>query len=247
MFTLAKILTAVTSMISHPIATEKTMEQIVSIFEYSTPVIQYCAIEDIHDGRGFTAGNAGFTTATGDFYELILRYRKLKPDSPFNQYEEILKNRALHQDPSTVGIEKLPMIWKSVCETELFKKAQDQLVHDFYKKPAQFYLKNYNLHSPLAYLIFFDTVIQHGDGNDPDSFKGVIHKMNFLPSSEPEFLMEFLRARIMVLNYASNPETREVWKESVDRAFSLLKLVQDRKFKLRTPLTIHVWDENWNL
>ena len=220
-------------------------DQIVSVFEYSTTQVQYCAIEDIHDGRGYTAGSVGFTSATGDLYELILRYRKLIPQSEFSDLEPILKQRAQNEDASVVGLERLPQIWKKVCNTRALKNAQDQLVDDFYKKPARLNLKKYHFKSRLAFLIFFDTMVQHGNGNDPDSFSGVIAKMRSIPESESDFLKEFLKARIKILNHASNVETREVWKESVVRGWALLRLVEENQFNLKTPLTLRVWDHDF--
>ena len=41
-------------------------DQIMSVFENDTPAIQYGYAENLHDGRGVTAGRAGFTSATGD-------------------------------------------------------------------------------------------------------------------------------------------------------------------------------------
>ena len=229
------------------VPTDDLADHIVSIFENSTPEIQYCAIEDVKDGRGYTAGAAGFTTATGDLYELVIRYHKINPDTPFAGLEGILREKARHQDGSIVGLETLPEIWKSVCDTPFFKQAQDQLVNDYYKKPARKYVKKYQLKSQLAYLIIYDTIIQHGDGDDPDSFQGVISKMNFIPEGETEFLKEFLRARIEILNCSTNPSTRDTWHDSVDRAWALLRLIDAGEFELKTPLTLHVWGEDWVL
>ena len=39
-------------------------DQIISVFENNDPVINYDFIGNINDGRGYTAGRAGFTTAT---------------------------------------------------------------------------------------------------------------------------------------------------------------------------------------
>ena len=44
-------------------------DALISIFENGTPKIQYGYAENIRDGRGITAGRAGFTTATGDALE----------------------------------------------------------------------------------------------------------------------------------------------------------------------------------
>ena len=40
---------------------------------------QYAYIEDIGDGRGYTAGVIGFTSGTGDMIEVVKRYVALKP------------------------------------------------------------------------------------------------------------------------------------------------------------------------
>ena len=40
----------------------------------------YATIEDIRDGRGYTGGIVGFTSATGDMLELVERYVALQPD-----------------------------------------------------------------------------------------------------------------------------------------------------------------------
>ncbi len=51
-------------------------DQFVSIFENGTSEIQYGSAEDIGDGRGITAGRAGFTSATGDMLIVIEKYTK---------------------------------------------------------------------------------------------------------------------------------------------------------------------------
>ena len=226
---------------------EDRVDQVVSVFEYGSTEVQYCTIEDIHDGRGYTAGRAGFTTATGDFYELILRYRKLDKNSPFNPYESILKERARDMSSSVKGLEDAPLIWSKLCTTDLFKSAQDQLVEDFYKKPARLHMKDFDIKSSLGYLVFHDTILQQGDGQDPDSFNGVIAKMKTKPASEKNFLIEFLKARAEILIHPHNTETGDVWKDSVDRAYALRKLVESEQFDLSQPFTLHVWDADWSI
>lgn len=226
---------------------EHRVDQVVSVFEYGSTEVQYCTIEDIHDGRGYTAGRAGFTTATGDFYELILRYRKLDKNSPFNPYESLLKERARDMSSSVKGLEEVPMIWSRLCATDLFKSAQDQLVEDFYKKPARLHMKEFGIKSALGYLIFHDTILQQGDGQDPDSFIGVISKMKTIPANEKDFLIEFLNSRAEILIHPHNAETEDVWKDSVDRAYALRKLVESERFNLNSPFKLHVWDTDWSI
>ena len=60
--------------------------QITSTFENSTTELQYDYAENIGDGRGITAGRAGFTSATSDLLLLVRRYTELKPDNPLAPY-----------------------------------------------------------------------------------------------------------------------------------------------------------------
>ena len=52
-------------------ATKHRAEQIISSFENSTTEIQYAYAEDIGDGRGITAGRAGFTSRTHDLLQVV--------------------------------------------------------------------------------------------------------------------------------------------------------------------------------
>lgn len=45
-------------------------DQLISNFENSTSEIHYCYVEALDDGRGYTVGGAGFTSATGDLLEV---------------------------------------------------------------------------------------------------------------------------------------------------------------------------------
>src|SRR3954454_6473988 len=60
--------------------------QITSSFENSTLELQYGYIDNIGDGRGITAGRAGFTSATGDLLLLVQRYTKAKPGNVLAPY-----------------------------------------------------------------------------------------------------------------------------------------------------------------
>jgi Glycosyl hydrolase family 46 len=46
---------------------KRRAEQLTSIFENDTTELQYAYVEDLHDGRGITAGRAGFNAAA-DLY-----------------------------------------------------------------------------------------------------------------------------------------------------------------------------------
>lgn len=64
------------------------MFALVSSAENSTTdyMEQYAYIEDMGDGRGYTARIIGFTTGTGDLLEVVKRYTELKPENELKKY-----------------------------------------------------------------------------------------------------------------------------------------------------------------
>ncbi|MFL5782959.1 MAG: chitosanase [Bacteriovoracaceae bacterium] len=219
-------------------ALEFKVDQILSAFENGTTEVQYCYIENIHDGRGYTAGKAGFTSATGDLYEFVKRYR-----GALEKYLPELKRIADAESSETSGLRGFVKDYRSECKGKAFELAQDSLVDDMYKKPAREYLKKLHLKTPLAYLIIYDTIIQHGDGDDPDSLSGILGRMK--PSEdEMSFLYSFLEEREQVLLHATDPATRVEWKKSVDRVYALRSLLDQKNFDLND-VTIKVWGETF--
>src|SRR5881394_4182116 len=53
---------------------------------------QYKYIEDIHDGRGYTAGIIGFCSGTGDMLDLVTLYAKRVPGNVLAKYLPALRN-----------------------------------------------------------------------------------------------------------------------------------------------------------
>lgn len=219
---------------------EVTVDRVVSAFENSTTEIQYCYIENIHDGRGYTAGKAGFTSATGDLLEFVKRYR-----GGLEKYLPELERLARDYSEETKGLRGFVKDYRAECETEAFEKAQDDLVDDMYKAPARGYVKQLHLRSPLAYLIVYDTIIQHGDGDDPDSFNAIL-KRTKKETDEVAFLYSFLKTREAVLLNASDPGTRVEWRKSVDRVYALRKILDQRNMNLEH-LKIKVWGDEFQI
>ena len=52
---------------------------------------QYRYIEDIHDGRGYTAGIIGFCSGTGDMLEVVRAYAKKRPHSRLARFLPALR------------------------------------------------------------------------------------------------------------------------------------------------------------
>ncbi|QTI42620.1 chitosanase [Streptomyces nojiriensis] len=58
----------------------------VSLFGNSTTEIQYGYAKNIRDGRGVTAGRAGFTTGDGDALKVIEAYAVRSADNPLSRF-----------------------------------------------------------------------------------------------------------------------------------------------------------------
>src|SRR4051794_21648611 len=52
---------------------------------------QYKYIEDIHDGRGYTAGIIGFCSGTGDMLEVVRAYVKARPHAALRRFLPALR------------------------------------------------------------------------------------------------------------------------------------------------------------
>src|SRR6058998_657229 len=103
-------------------------DKLISQFENSTSTIQYCYIEALDDGRGYTAGRAGFTSATGDLLEVAEGYMRAVPGNPLEGLLPRLRELAARGDGSLDGLEQLPQAWRDTCRDPRQRRIQDAVV-----------------------------------------------------------------------------------------------------------------------
>ncbi len=96
-------------------------DQIISVFENNTPVLQYGYAEELDDGRGITAGRAGFTSATGDMYEVVLLYSKQAPGNVLEPFLKSLKSLARSGSSDTRALAGLSSAWEIATGDALFR------------------------------------------------------------------------------------------------------------------------------
>src|SRR3954454_24970524 len=111
-------------------------DKLISEFENSTPGIQYCYVEALGDGRGYTVGRAGFTSATGDLLDVAERYTDAVPGNPLADLLPRLRELAASGDGSTDGLEALPQAWVDTCDDPRQRRIQDGVVDREYYAPA---------------------------------------------------------------------------------------------------------------
>jgi chitosanase len=235
-------------------AEKRRAEQLTSLFENNTLEPQYGYAENLHDGRGITAGRAGFTSGTDDLLEVVLAYLTKKPRAPLARYLPTLER--LHNLPddsprrsSTRGLEGFAAVWGEAAGDPAMHAAQDGIVEKLYFQPAERHSDALGLRTPLARAQIYDAIIQHGEGDSHDGLGDLIRRANTAAGGTPaqgvderHWLAAFLHSRHHALLHAKDPATRKEWANSVDRVGVFEDLLREGNLQLKGPLHIHHGD-----
>jgi chitosanase len=163
---------AIPAGLDDPVKKEIAMELVSSAENSSLDwKAQFAYIEDIHDGRGYTAGIIGFCSGTSDMLQLVAAYTKTEPTNPLAKYLPALT--AVNGSDSHKGL-SAPFIaaWKSAAKDPVFQQAQDKERDDVYFDPAVSQAKKDGI-GTLGQFAYYDAMVMHGPGNDADSFGGI--------------------------------------------------------------------------
>ncbi|WP_265605919.1 chitosanase [Bacillus velezensis] len=224
---------------------KRRAEQLTSIFENGKTEIQYGYVEALDDGRGYTCGRAGFTTATGDALEVVEVYTKAVPNNKLKKYLPELRRLAKDESDDISNLKGFASAWRSLGNDKAFRVAQDKVNDSLYYQPAMKRSENAGLKTALAKAVMYDTVIQHGDGDDPDSFYALIKRTNKKMGGSPKdgidekkWLNKFLDVRYDDLMNPSDEDTQDEWRESVARVDVFRDIVKEKNYNLNGP--IHV-------
>jgi chitosanase len=223
-------------------ALKKRILTINSVFENDSTELKYDYCEDLDDGRGFTAGFFGCCTGTGDLFEVVKAYHARQPDNALSDYLETLKQLAEDEDDDTSELEGFEDAWNEASGDSEFQQAQHSVADKLYWNPAMDYCEKLGLKLPISKAVIYDTIIQHGDGEDSDSLGAIINRVDAnVEEDEAEWLSEFLDQRQEVLENSHNKETRKVWRESVVRIDALRQLLEENP-QLSGPVVIDTED-----
>ncbi|MFC4588927.1 chitosanase [Sphaerisporangium corydalis] len=132
---------------------------------------QYKYIEDIDDGRGYTAGIIGFCSGTGDMLDLVELYATRKPGNVLAKYLPAL--RKVNNSDSHAGLDpNFTKDWKTAAKDTVFQEAQNSERDRVYFNPAVQQAKADGLRA-LGQFIYYDAIVMHGPGEDSVSFGGI--------------------------------------------------------------------------
>lgn len=220
-------------------------DMLISVFENSTLELQYAYAENLHDGRGYTAGRAGFCSGCGDLLLVAERYAKLKPGNALAKFLPRLRELARLASDSTKGLTGFPAAWAAAAGDPLFRGAQDAVSDELYYLPALAYAGQLGLVKDLSRIALYEASIQHGLGADPDGLPSMIQKASKAAKppaaggDEKAWLNEFLKVRRAALAHAADPATRKEWAESVGRADAMLALAAAGNLDFAGPVTVN--------
>lgn len=205
---------------------------------------QYRYIEDIGDGRGYTAGIIGFTTGTGDLLDVINRYTELKPDNELKKYIPALEQ--VNGTDSHEGLgEEFEKDWAEAAQSDEMIEAQNDILDEQYMIPAVEYAVEDGL-SPLGQYIYYDALVVHGSGDSEDSFEAIRDealKKAAAPSAggnEADYLTAFLDARVPVMKM-------EEAHSDLSRLDAQRKFLEEGNYNLSLPLEWDMYGEHFSL
>lgn len=224
---------------------KRRAEQLTSIFENDTIVVQYGYVEALGDGRGYTAGRAGFTTGTGDLLDVVQRYTDAIPGNVLARYLPRLRKLAQTESGSISGLGGFVAAWQKAALDPVFRDVQDRVVDDTYYQPAVAHWHALGLQTALSFAVLYDSIIQHGDGDDPDGLPALIQRTNTQLGGNPStgvdehlWLTTFLQVRRDDLANAFDPDTRVEWAGSVARCDVLHDIADAGNYNLDGPISV---------
>lgn len=206
---------------------------------------QYAYIEDIDDGRGYTAGIIGFCSGTGDMLDLVELYSDRKPGNVLAKYLPAL--RRVNGSDSHAGLDpNYTREWKTAAGDATFQKAQDDIRDAQYFNPAVNQAKADGLRA-LGQFIYYDAIVMHGPGTQALAFGGIRKaamakaKTPAQGGNEVTYLHAFLDARVKAMKAeAAHEDTSRV--DTAQRVF-----LNNGNLDLNTPLSWKVYGDSFSI
>jgi chitosanase len=228
-------------------AKKETAMKLVSSAENSSLdwKAQYKYIEDIGDGRGYTAGIIGFCSGTGDMLDLVQLYTDRKPGNVLAKYLPAL--RKVDGTDSHAGLDPdYPRDWAKAAQDSAFQQAQNDERDRVYFNPAVAQGKTDGLRA-LGQFAYYDAIVMHGDGDDATSFRNI--RARALRSAKPPaqggnettYLNAFLDARVWAMKQEeAHSDTSRV--DTAQRVF-----LRKGNLDLNTPLDWKVYGDSYHI
>jgi chitosanase len=217
--------------------------QIVSTAENSSTNwrAQFGYIEDIGDGRGYTAGIIGFCSGTHDMLALVEEYTRRKPGNILAKYLPAL--RAVDGTPSHAGLgDPFTADWRRAADDSVFQRAQEDERDRQYFNPSLSLAKGDGVRA-LGQFAYYDAAVMHGFSG-MQSIRNAALRSRKPPAqggNETDWLNAFLDARVAEMKTeAAHEDTSRV--DTAQRVF-----LRNGNLDLNTPLHFAVYGDNFTI
>ncbi|BCJ47123.1 chitosanase [Actinoplanes ianthinogenes] len=217
--------------------------QIVSAAENSSLNwrAQFAYIEDIDDGRGYTAGIIGFCSGTGDMLELIEAYTATKPSNVLAKYLPAL--RRVNGTDSHSGLDpNFTRDWRRAAADPVFQAAQEAERDRVYFNPSVRDGKSDGVRA-LGQFAYYDAAVMHGyDGMRAIRSRALRKaKTPAQGGDERTWLNTFLNERVKEMKKEeAHSDTSRV--DTAQRVF-----LNNGNFDLNTPLDFKVYGDPFHI
>lgn len=202
---------------------------------------QFGYIEDIGDGRGYTAGIIGFCSGTGDMLELVNAYTQNHPGNGLAKYISALSQ--VNNTDSHAGLDpNFPADWKKEAKVAAFQAAQEKERDDVYFNPAVDRAKQDGIRA-LGQFAYYDAAVVHGyDGMLSVRTRALKKaKTPAQGGSEVAYLNAFMDERVVEMKKeAAHEDTTRI--DTAQRVF-----LNNGNLDLNTPLSWKVYGDSYNI
>jgi len=166
---------------------ETSIQQLVSIFENSTPKFQYASISELKDDKGLNVGRVGFNSRAGALQLLVRQYLSLHRHATtpaqiemkkylpcLNEIKNTGKFQCLYPgvDFTDLGAKArrnalknldFGKAWKDACKDPAMRDLQDRFVDEHYFSPSAHIASEARLRTAIARAFIYDSVVQGGE------------------------------------------------------------------------------------
>jgi chitosanase len=224
-------------------ATKEIAMELVSSAENSSLDwrAQFSYIEDIGDGRGYTAGIIGFCSGTGDMLQVVRAYTRAKPHNRLARFLPAL--RRVDGTDSHRGLGR-PFVkaWRAAAKDRAFQRAQERERDRGYLRPAVRLAKGDGL-GALGQFAYYDAAVVHG----VDGLRSVRHRALRLATTptdggdEVTWLDAFLDERVVEMK-------KEAAHDNVDRVeLTQRRFLREGNLGLTPPLRWTMYGDRYEI
>lgn len=202
---------------------------------------QYDYIEDIGDGRGYTAGIVGFCSGTSDMLAMVEEYTLREPSNGLARFLPAL--RTVNGSDSHAGLgPAFVAAWKSAAADPVFQKTQEDERDRMYFEPAVAVAVADGLRA-LGQFAYYDAAVMHGQ-NGLRQIRAAARRVVPAPAQggdELSYLSAFLDARVAEMRTeAAHEDVTRV--ETAQRVF-----LKASNLDLNGPLTWRVYGDKFRV